>query len=72
MFELWKSRFKSFIEAIVFEIWDALINDLFIPIFFFNVDVVNKPPFHWSEEDKRKVQFGFKVKHCLINALKSK
>lgn len=55
-----------------FEIWDILIHDLFIHTFSFHDIIVNKPNFHWTEEDKRKMTLGFKVKNLLINALSSK
>lgn len=38
-----------------FEILDMLINDMFIPTFFLNDEVVNKHGFHWTKEDMRKV-----------------
>ena len=41
-FELWKSRFESFIKAIGFEMLDILINVLFIPTFSFKDEVLNK------------------------------
>lgn len=71
-FELWKDRFEIFIKEIYFEVWNILINGLFIPTFSLNDKVVNKSDFHWTKEDKKKGKLGFKVKHIFINALGSK
>lgn len=65
-------RFEIFIKEIYFEVWDILINGLFIPTFTLNDKVVNKSDFHWTKEDKKKGKLGFKVKHTFINALGSK
>lgn len=61
-----------FIKQNDFEMWDVLINGKFILTFSFNYRVVSKLDFHWTEEDKRKVKLGFKVKRVFISALNSK
>lgn len=51
---------------------DILISGQFILTLSFNDGIVNKIQSYWTEEDKRKVQLGFKVKNLLIDTLNSK
>lgn len=51
---------------------NILVNDMFIPTFSFNDEVVNKLDFHWTEKDKRKGKVDFQFKYLLIKFLSSK
>lgn len=61
-FELWKSRFKIFIKSISFELWETILNILFIPTHHMNGKVVDKQDFLWTIEEKRKFEIDFKNK----------
>lgn len=70
-FELWKASFENFIKTIDFEMWDILINVIFIPTLSLNDEVLIKHDFNWNKEDKINVKIGFKVKYLLIKTLSS-
>lgn len=68
-FDLWKTRFKIFIESINLELWEIIINDLFTLTRYINSEVVYKHVFLWTEVDKRKFKFDFKAKNFLTISL---
>lgn len=71
-FYLWKSRMNFFIKVNNFEVWNFVINDLFIPTYCINNKVVKKLDNLWIKEDKRKVELNFKAKYFMMNALRTR
>lgn len=53
-FELWKDKFKIFIQSFDLELWETIINGPFIPTHYTNGEVLDIPNFLWNEEEKRK------------------
>lgn len=47
-FELWKARFKIFIQKFSFELWETIINGHFIHTHFVNSEVIDKFDFPWT------------------------
>lgn len=68
-FELWKLRFKIFIQNFDFESWKTIINGLFIPTHHINREVVDKPNFIWTIMEKRKSKNDFKTNNFLVISL---
>lgn len=55
IFELWKTRFKIFIQSIDIELWETLINDMFISIHQIDGEVADKSDSLWTVEENRKL-----------------
>lgn len=66
MFELWKVRFKIYIQSFDLELWETIINSLFIPTHHINNEVVDKSDFLLTKEEKRKFKIDFKTKNFLV------
>lgn len=66
---LWKARFRIFIQIINCELWETIMNGPFIHAYQVNGEVVNKPYFLWTEEEKRKFEINFKTKSFIIMSL---
>lgn len=60
---------KIFIQSIILRLWETIINGPFILTHYVNSEVVDKPIFLWTKEDKRKIEFDFKVKNFLVISL---
>ena len=57
-FELWKDKFKVFIQSFYIELWETIISCPFVPTQHVNDEVVDKPDFVWTMQDKRKFEIG--------------
>lgn len=68
-FELWKAWFKIFRQSFDLELWEIIINGLFIPTHRINGEVVDKLYFLWTEEEKSKFEIYFKTKNFLVMSL---
>ena len=65
---------QIFIQAIDYNIWEAIELGPFIPTIVFecsetNVSALEKPRDQWSEEDRRKIQYNLKAKNIITSAL---
>ena len=71
----WKTRMQIFIQAIDYNIWEAIELGPFIPTIVnestseTNVSALEKPRDQWSEEDRRKIQYNLKAKNIITSAL---
>lgn len=71
-FGLWKTRFKIFIQNFDLELWETIINDSFIVNHCINGEVVDKPYFLWTKEEKRNFKIDFKTKKLSVMSLNKK
>ena len=69
IYELWKVRFKIFIQSIDLESWETLINGSFVPTNQLNREVVDKVDFLLVIEKKRKFEIDIKTKNFLVTSL---
>lgn len=51
--------------------WDIIINCTFIPTYYINNKVVNKPYFLWTKENDIQIQLDFKTKYLMTSALRT-
>ena len=71
----WKTRMQIFIQAIDYNIWEAIELGPFIPTIVnestseTNVSALEKPRDQWSEEDRRKIQYNLKAKNIITFSL---
>lgn len=68
-FELSKARVNIFIQSRNLELWETLINSLFIPTHLVKGEVEDKPNFLWTVKEKRKFKIYFKTKIFLLVVL---
>lgn len=68
-FQLRKARFKIFIQSINLGLWEKIINIPFIPTNYINGEVVDKPDFLWTKDEKRKFKIDFNTKNILVMSL---
>jgi len=60
---------KIFIESLDRGIWDAIVNDPFVPKNVIDGFVVDKPWSEWSTDESRKAQFDCTTKNIITSAL---
>ena len=66
---------KKFIQAIDYNIWEAIELGPFIPTIVnestseTNVSALEKPRDQWSEKDRRKIQYNLKAQNIITSAL---
>lgn len=49
-FNIWQARFRNFLQIINHELWETIINSLFILTYQVNGKVVDKPDFLWTKD----------------------
>ena len=70
-YHYWKTRMQIFIQAIDYNIWEAIELGPFIPTIVnestseTNVSALEKPRDQWYEEDRRKIQYNLKAKNII-------
>lgn len=56
-FELWQDRFRIFIQSIInYELWEIIINGLFIPTYLVIKKVVDKPDSFWPNKKRENLK----------------
>lgn len=68
-FEIWKAKFRIFIQSNSFELWETIINDVFIPTHQIDGEVVDKPDSLWTVKEKIKIKMDFKDNNFLVMTL---
>ena len=72
-YHYWKSRMQIFIEAIDYNIWEAIEIGPYVPSIIDGSTstgtTIDKPRDKWSEEDRRRVQYNLKAKNIITSAL---
>lgn len=68
-FDIWQDRFRFFIQSINHELWETMINGLFIPNHQVNGKLVDKPNSFWTKEENRKSVIDFKTKRFITMSL---
>ena len=72
-YHYWKTRMQIFIEAIDYNIWEAIEIGPYVPSIIDGSTstgtTIEKPRDKWSEEDKRRVQYNLKAKNIITSAL---
>jgi len=68
-YQFWKIWIKFFIESLDRGIWDAIVNEPFIPKNVIDGAAVDKPWSDWSTDESRKDQFDYIAKNIITSAL---
>jgi len=55
-YPFWKIRMKIFIESLGRGVWDAIVNDPYVPKTVINGQIVDKPWSEWSDSESKKAQ----------------
>jgi len=70
-YQLWKVRMKIFVESIDRGIWDAIVNDPFVPNIENDDVFIKKPWSQWTESETKNAQYDCIVKNIIYSALNS-
>jgi len=57
------------IQSVDMDVWDVVVNGRFQPQVVANSVAQEKPKADWSDDDKKKVQYGLKAQNILISSL---
>ena len=68
-YQFWKIRMKIFIESLDRGIWDAIVNDPYVPKTVVDGVTINKPWSEWSDYESKKAQFDCMAKNIITSAL---
>lgn len=70
-FDIWKTIFRIFLESINNKLWKTIFKCPFIPTHQINDEVVDKPNFLWTKEEKTKFKIHFKTKSFITRGVRS-
>jgi len=70
-YQFWKVRMKIFVESLDKEIWDAIENGPFIPMFEKDDVFFEKPWSQWTESGSKRAQYDCIAKNIITFALNS-
>jgi len=70
-YQLWKVRIKIFVESINRRIWDAIVNDPFVPKIEKDDVFIEKPWSQWTESETKKAPYDCIAKNIISFALNS-
>jgi len=70
-YQFWKVRMEIFVESLDREIWDAIENGPFIPMFEKDDVLFEKPWSQWTESESKRAQYDCIAKNIITSALNS-
>lgn len=68
-FNVWQAKFRVIIQNLNHELWETIVNILFIPTHQVDDEVVDKSHFLWTVEGKRKINIDLKINNFTIMSL---
>jgi len=68
-YQFWKIRMKIFIESLDRVIWDAIVNDPYVPKTVVDGVTINKPWSEWSDYESKKDHFDYVAKNIITSTL---
>ena len=64
-----KLKMRIFIESIDRDVWDAIVNSLFVPKVLFDEQHVDKPWSDWTDSESKKAHYGCITKNIVTSSL---